>query len=81
MAPLQRWQAVLYADRLTVVEWVGLRRHRWDVPLLDIAAARVAGGDLRIDLSGGSVLTLSLTDAAEWVTRIAAYRVCLGPPE
>ena len=79
--PLRRGRVVLYADRLTVVGWVGLRRYRQDVMLLDVAAARVVEGGLRIELADGPALTLTLDDAAEWAARIAEYRACLRPPE
>jgi RNA:NAD 2'-phosphotransferase (TPT1/KptA family) len=79
--PLRRGRVVLYADRLTVAGWVGLRRHRWDVMLLDVAAARAVEGGLRIELADGSVFSLTLTAAAEWAARIAEYRACLGPLE
>ena len=79
--PLRCGRVILYADRLTVAGWVGLRRHRWDVLLLDIAVARVVEGSLRIELEDGSSLTLTLSDAAEWSARISEYRTCLGPRE
>lgn len=79
--PLWRGRVVLYADRLTVAGWVGLRRHRWDVMLLDVAAIRVVEGGLGIELAAGPALTLTLSDAAEWAARIVEYRACLGPPE
>ena len=75
--PLRRGRVALYADRLTVVGWVGLRRHRWDVLLLDVAAARVVEDGLRLELADGPALTLTLDRAAEWATRIAEYRACL----
>ena len=79
--PLRLGRVVLYADRLTVAGWVGVRRHQWDVMLLDVAAARVVESDVQIDLVDGSLLTLAVADAAEWAARIAEYRACLGPPE
>ena len=79
--PLRRGRVALYADRLTVAGWVGLRRHRWDVMLLDIVVAWADEGGLRIELEDGSSLTLTLSDAAEWSARISEYRTCLGPRE
>ena len=79
--PLRRGRVILYADRLTVAGWVGLRRHRWDVLLLDVAVARVVEDGLQIELADGPAFTLTLEGAAEWCARIAEYRACLGPAE
>ena len=75
--PLRHGRVILYADRLTVAGWVGLHRHRWDVMLLDVAAARVVEDELRLELAEGPALSLKLDRAAEWAARIAEYGACL----